>query len=267
MVAHISISPSATSTIQYVSGLSVFLEPAYVSLSEEIGPFDERIGESHLIPDEPGKIPFDLMHATSLTDRLSHDVCDSGKILKASAALHMSSFPAGHEFAGCIQPSQLSQSPKKEPRKRHTKRRSVLLIASQLNELQSEDPEKIVIVRKINRLGFASTDILKEHFGQFGAVEQVRLSNAHNKDAASTYQVRLRPSGIAFVVFESSEAAAKVLAEGETRLINGVEVWVRGFERRRFDEEICEKDIEETSSIATASTRCSIDSCIDRGDS
>jgi len=256
MVAH--ISPEAL-----VSGWSVFLEPAYVCLSKEFGSTDQ-LGESHLVPDEPGKILFDPMHSISRAEQPSDDFCNSGKLLKASAALHFRQFLSAHPYGGCIQPAQAVQSQTKECRKRHTKRRSVLLIASQLNELQSENPDKIVIVRKINRLGFDSADILKKHFGQFGDVDQVRLSNAHNKEPGNSYQVRLRPSGIAFVVFANSESAAQVLAEGETRMINGVEVWVRGFERRRFDGEMFAKDVEETSSIATASTRCSIDSYVDR---
>jgi hypothetical protein len=223
-----------------------------------------------LFPEEPGKVLLDPMHSAGWAKRSSTDFCDSGTILKASAAAlnpnHFQRTPLGPP------PGLAVQSQQKDGRKRRTKRRSVLLIATQLNELQTENPDKIVIVRKINRLGFASADILKEHFGKFGTVNEVRLSNAHNKEAGTPYQVRLRPSGIAFVVFDEASAAAQVLAEGETRMINGVEVWVRGFERRRFDDEICEqdeiveKDIEETSSIATASTRCSIDSSVDHED-
>jgi hypothetical protein len=170
-----------------------------------------------------------------------------------------------------MQSANAVPSPQKDCRKRRTKRRAVLLIATQLNELQSEDPDKILIVRKINRLGFDSADVLKEHFEEFGKVSKVRLSNAHQKEHSGHFHVRLRPSGIGFVVFESSGAAAKVLAEGETRVIQGVEVHLRAFERRRFDasstvdfdEEIFAGDVDETCSLATESTRCSRGSSID----
>jgi hypothetical protein len=131
----------------------------------------------------------------------------------------------------------------------------VLLIATALNDLQSEEPEKIIIVRKINRLGFDSAEILKKHFQQYGAVDMVRLSNAHHKDRKErgrySSEVRLRPSGIGFVVFQDSKVAAQVLAEGETRMINGVEVRMRAFERRRFDSSSSvsneiKEDVEET---------------------
>jgi hypothetical protein len=253
----------------FVCGLSALAEPAYVDccFNKE---FDmiERFCENRLSPCEPEKIVFDPMHSVSAVDHQSSDFCDSGKILKevaAAATMHLSNLASTYACDGYTQSAGAEQSQQKECRKRRTKRRALILIATRLNELQVEDPDKIVVVRKINRLGFDSADILREHFEQFGSVDKVRLSNAHDKERGSyPFHVRLRPSGFGFVVFENSEAAAQVLAEGESRVINGVEVHVRAFERRRFDsascvsEEMVEECVEETSSIATASTRCSI---------
>lgn len=252
---------------RFVCGLSALLEPAYVessSLKEYLGADD--FFENRLIPDEPEKVVFDPQYSASPFDQPYDAFCNRGNILKASAAVHLSDFASAHPYGEYMQSASAIQSQQKDCRKRRTKRRAVLLIATQLNELQSEDPDKILIVRKINRLGFDSADILTEHFEQFGVVDKVRLSNAHNKERGShNFQVRLRPSGIGFVVFESSEAATKALAEGETRIIQGVEVHVRAFERRRFDssasafdeDEMLKEDAEETSSLETASTRCS----------
>jgi hypothetical protein len=248
----------------------LFYEPAYVDscFNEECGS-TRNLCQSDLVPSEPRKIPVEPTHLPSFAHQesylpdLGEMLIASGEMMKASAALQLSPFLAPQPY--------VPQQSQRDYRKRRTKRRSVLLIATQLNELQAEDPNKIVIVRKINRLGFDSSNILKTHFGQFGHVEKVLLSNAHTKQPGVSYQIRLRPSGIAFVVFESAEAAAQVLAQGEVHTICGLEVWVRAFERRQFDDEeeaieneALEQDVEETNSIATASTRCSIDSHCDR---
>jgi hypothetical protein len=189
-------------------------------------------------------------------------LCEVGDTLKATASCQLPS-PSPYDQPG----NAAYGNPLKSNRKRRTKRRAVLLIATQLNELQSEDPDKLLIVKKINRLGFDSADILKAHFEQFGPVEKVRLSNAHTKDAGTSHHVRLRPSGIAFVLFKSSEAAAQVLAEGDTQSIHGLEVYVRGFERRQLDG--CSPtidEVEETESTGTRSTRASTSDSVDSGD-
>jgi hypothetical protein len=240
-----------------LDGLSVLLNPAYVDscLSIEFGPTDP-IRESHTTPYK--KIQLDQAQSVTPADEPSDDFCNSGKILKASAVPHSLPFPAAHPRSECAH-SAPAQSKEKNCRKRRTKRHATLLIATQLSELQSEDPDKIVIVRKINRLGFDSAEILKKHFTQFGLVDKVRLSNSHTKEPGKSFQIRLRPSGIGFVVFADAEAAAKVLMQGETHIINGAEVRVRGFERRRCDssssvcgDEAKLDEAEETSSIATA---------------
>jgi hypothetical protein len=217
----------------FVCGSSAFSEPAYVYASsfKDIDS-TKQIWENSMVPDEPGKILFDTKDSLGQDLQPSEIFCNYGTILKALAAIdppHLYQNNPDNQFAEAEEPQQ-------RDRKRRRQRRAVLLIATTLNDLQSEDPEKIVIVRKINRLGFDSADILKKHFEQYGAVDKVRLSNAHRKEKGRySFQVRLRPSGIGFVVFQDAKVAAQVLAEGETRMIHGVEVRMRPFERRRFD--------------------------------
>merc|ERR1719324_1477955 len=172
------------------------------------------------------------------------DCQEFGKTLKAAAA-----FTVPGEKTWCRQRAatwpqnscdpaleQQESFQKKDKKDRRSKRRNVLLIATHLNELQEEDPSKIVIVRKINRLGFDSAEILKAHFERFGPVNKVRLSNAHAKQPGNSFRFRVRPSGIAFLLFEDAEAAAKALAAGDSQIIANVEVFVRGFERRQDDQ-------------------------------
>lgn len=245
-----------------LGGLSVLLEPAYVEpcLSKDVYPTNSMC--KSVAPNEFEKIELDLVHQLRVyDDEQSQDFYDAGKILKAAASLSLPQFPKVQPHSACTQTAQTVQ-PQLKPYRRRMKRHAVLLIATQLGELQSEDPDKVVMVRKINRLGFDSADILTEHFSQYGHVNKVLLSNAHSKTSDAHHQVRLRPSGIGFLVFDTREAAGRVLAEGQMQMVNGFEVVVRAFERRRVDssDEMIGRDIDETSSIATASTRCSIGS-------
>jgi len=137
--------------------------------------------------------------------------------------------------------SQQSVTQQKSAQQKHkkdsrNKRHNVLLIATHLNELQQEDPAKILIVRKINRLGFDSAEKLKEHFERFGPVEKVRLSNAHAKQPGN-FRSRVRPSGIAFLLFQDAQDATRALAAGASQVIANAEVFVRGFERRQDGDE------------------------------
>merc|ERR1719191_417058 len=124
---------------------------------------------------------------------------------------------------------EMCEEEEEEPQKRKNgnriKRHNVLLIATHLNELQQEDPGKILIVRKINRLGFDSAEKLKAHFEQYGHVDKVRLSNAHAKQPGN-FRSRVRPSGIAFLLFEDSQDATRALDAGESQLVAGMEVFV-----------------------------------------
>jgi len=117
---------------------------------------------------------------------------------------------------------------------RRKKRHSPLLLGTHLKELDKEDPQQILIVRKISRLGFQSAERLKKYFERFGPISKVLLSNSHAKESGSS-GIRLRPSGIGFVVFEDSADAEKALAEGEDHTVNDVEICLRAFERRRGD--------------------------------
>jgi len=116
-------------------------------------------------------------------------------------------------------------------------RRCLLQTAQHLGRLDSQDPEKVVIVRKINRLGFGADAALRQHFGRYGVVEEILLSGAPNKPASSSrpeanVRTRWRPAGFAFLVMESSEAACAALSGGTEQLINGVTVLVSEFRSR-----------------------------------
>jgi len=115
-------------------------------------------------------------------------------------------------------------------RQRGARRRNMLQVATQLNKLDLLDPLRVVRVRKISRLGFGSSGLLREHFERWGPVEEVLLSGVEERPGGP--QQRLRPSGFGFVVMASADAAQRALSESAQQLA-GVWIEVHGFERLR----------------------------------
>jgi len=208
------------------------LEPAYVDVCAPEG--FGRMCESHLLVDESGRIAFKPMDAISQATQASgaDDLYNSGKSLKTALSFFHLPYPPG-PYGNNLQLAQSSDWLPQGSCGRQDRKPALSLIATHLNELESDDPDKVIIVRKMNRLGLKSSAILKQHFSRFGVVEKLRLANTHDQKLASSLNARLRPSGIAFVVFESSVSASQVLAEGETQNVHGVQVSVSRFERRR----------------------------------
>jgi hypothetical protein len=101
-----------------------------------------------------------------------------------------------------------------------------------LEGLHGTDSQRVVLVRKINRLRFESAQILEEHFTRYGEVETVLVSHSH----AKSRKPRVRPSGLGFVVMKTAEGAQAVLADGPELKIqaapdeNAVTINVQSFE-------------------------------------
>merc|ERR1719335_142857 len=74
-------------------------------------------------------------------------------------------------------------------------------LRTHLSTLQNEDPMCVLIVRRINRLGFESDEALKEYFVKLGGVRHVLVAHS-----------RVKPAGIGFVVMASQEETIKVLS-------------------------------------------------------
>lgn len=109
-------------------------------------------------------------------------------------------------------------------------------VRTHLQLLQEVDPARVLLVRKINRLGFDSPDILKHHFSWFGAVEHILVSHSRMKwtQQSSTRVIssRVRPSGMGFIVMASPQAAAAVLAHGLEQVVAGATILVQRFEQK-----------------------------------
>jgi len=130
-----------------------------------------------------------------------------------------------------------------------------------LRSLLNVDSGRVLIVRKINRLGFASPAVLQEHFSWYGVVERVLVAHSRVKSAsatgrcASAVSSRLRPSGLGFVVMNKVEESQVILAHGSEQPVNGIIIQVQQFERRMTaDEGDFDKDEHETMMPETCSS-------------
>lgn len=113
---------------------------------------------------------------------------------------------------------------------------------AQLQALQQEDPSKVFIVRRINKLGFSSADQLKSHFDRYGEVKGVFVSHSRVKPMRQLGDWRLlephwrlRAAGVGFVVMATPQATTKILSEGPEIVVNGITVSAHPFRRRSCD--------------------------------
>jgi len=106
-----------------------------------------------------------------------------------------------------------------------------------LQSLLNTDPGRVLLVRKINRLGFSSPDVLREHYSWYGEVERVLVAHSRVKSCITQQQAyRLRPAGLGFIVMSRVEDARMILNAGVEQMVHGVLVRVQKFERRMSEQ-------------------------------
>jgi len=135
-----------------------------------------------------------------------------------------------------------------------------------LRSLINVDSGRVLIVRKINRLGFASQAILHEHFSWYGIVERVLVAHSRVKSTcaggdkgASPVSSRLRPSGLGFIVMSRVEDAQAILAHGSEQPVNGIVVRIQQFQRQVTAQE--DDGNEDESETAVPETNPSEENC------
>jgi len=112
-------------------------------------------------------------------------------------------------------------------------------LGSYLNYLKQIDAGRILLARKINRLGFNSATVLADHYSTYGHVEHVFVPRSRSVARSQSNRpfVRSRPSGIGFVVMSESQAVDAILQEGEAHCVAGETVQLQRFRRQNFCEE------------------------------
>jgi len=99
-----------------------------------------------------------------------------------------------------------------------------------LELLRQRQPEHVLIVRKIKKLGFESPQLLDEHFSQFGEVEELLVAHSHVKATAKRPNGRVRPAALGFVVMASGEAAQNAFKAGTDQMICGNSIEIAPFD-------------------------------------
>jgi hypothetical protein len=129
----------------------------------------------------------------------------------------------------------------------------------QLEKLQEEDPDRILIARKISGMGFDSVDLLTAHYSKFGSVFKVLVAHSKVKPfQAKGGQARIRPGSLGFVVMGSTESVQAILDVGKEQVVAGHRIWVEPFERaakyqeKASDAASSKKDVTPTSSSLTS---------------
>ncbi|CAK0873550.1 unnamed protein product [Prorocentrum cordatum] len=90
-------------------------------------------------------------------------------------------------------------------------------IGSCLQSLCREDSQHVVIVRRVNALGFETSRALATHFSAFGRVRRVLVTQS--KVVAPSGRSRTRPGGIAYVVMADAESAGRILQAGPQQTV------------------------------------------------
>jgi len=98
-----------------------------------------------------------------------------------------------------------------------------------LEALRDCDADRVLIVRKIKKLGFESPERLKQHFSQFGGVQDVHVANSMMKPSLKRPTGRLRPAALGFVVMEAAEGAQAALAHGSSHSVCSAQIEVCHF--------------------------------------
>eukprot|EP00930_Biecheleria_cincta_P000489 TRINITY_DN10106_c0_g1_i1.p1 TRINITY_DN10106_c0_g1~~TRINITY_DN10106_c0_g1_i1.p1 ORF type:complete len:879 (+),score=201.08 TRINITY_DN10106_c0_g1_i1:199-2835(+) len=134
-------------------------------------------------------------------------------------------------------------------------------LRNHLSSLKDEDPRRIFIARRINKLGFESAEIVQHHFAQYGKVRCVLVAHSKVRPWLSqTSSCRVRPGSLGIIVMEDVESVRRILALGELQIIAGHTTIVQRFSKPMYAEDLisrtkCEqqKDAYE-SSTATGTT-------------
>lgn len=105
-------------------------------------------------------------------------------------------------------------------------------LRTNLRDLEQMDSDRVLIVRRINRLGLESPALLEEHFSQYGTVEKVMVSHSRAKSYFGYSSARVRPAGLGFVVMSRIEDAMAILEAGVDQVVNGATITVHAYETR-----------------------------------
>lgn len=105
-----------------------------------------------------------------------------------------------------------------------------ITLRENLLQVSSFDPECVILVRKINRLGLNSPQLLEIYFSQFGPVERVLISHSIDKPNEKRRHPRWRPAGLGFIAMRNAQDAAAAIGHASEHIVLGVHIVVAPYE-------------------------------------
>jgi hypothetical protein len=105
----------------------------------------------------------------------------------------------------------------------------------QLRALDDVEPSRVLVVRKIHKLGFSSEILLALHYSRFGLVQELMVPRRQAKPFRSRGQPaaeavsRLRPGAMGFVVMADAACTQRILEEGKEQEVAGESITVEPF--------------------------------------
>lgn len=82
--------------------------------------------------------------------------------------------------------------------------------------LESDDPDCIICVKKIHKLGFKAVKFLRQYLSQFGVITRIVVLPSRQKEVATPYGssvCTVRPASMCFVVMSSRLACRRILMQ------------------------------------------------------
>jgi hypothetical protein len=145
----------------------------------------------------------------------------------AAAPMHRPFTPFGAQSQPPRRPKMTTSKPTEDPDDTGESLRS------HLRDLASLDTSRVLMLRKINRLGTDSAKVLETYFSGFGKVERMMISHSRSRSTAG--QLRIRPATVGFAVMGTAEEAQAVLALGAAHDVQGFTIAVSTFESHSID--------------------------------
>jgi len=98
-----------------------------------------------------------------------------------------------------------------------------------LEALRLHNPDCVLIVRKIKKLGWESPALLRKYFEQYGKVREIFVTHSTMKPNPKRPGGRARPAALGFIVMADQQGKAAVLSCGKEQFVLGVAIDVAAF--------------------------------------
>jgi len=108
----------------------------------------------------------------------------------------------------------------------------VMALRQVVSHMYREKDNCVLTLRKIQRLGFHSVSILRQHFSKYGIIKKVMVVHSRSKGVYDIHKGAVRAANMGFVVFESSDGASRALrvaqANGGIDTVMNVQSSIKG---------------------------------------